>query len=85
VGNDGKRIGTSYTLDVFANFPSVARWNTGHWRCLDDLADCYDIGVEDLRTHEGVVSWVAHLLGKNWIQHTDFGQWLRAHTLSDKD
>jgi hypothetical protein len=37
----------------------------------------YWIAVERIRTATDVIWWSAHLLGKNWIEHTNWGDVLR--------
>ena len=80
VGPDGERYGTVISGADFADIPAAAHWYTAHWACIPEVQNPYDIGAEDIRTYPALLDWIAHLLGKNWIQDTDFGQWLRAQT-----
>lgn len=58
--------------------PEVARWHVLHRDC-DPLPDSYDywIAVDRIRTHSEVHGWSSHLLGKRWIQNTDWRDLLR--------
>ena len=78
IGPDGERFGTVFSLREAGAIPETAHWYTAHWACIPEVQNPYDIGAEDIRTFPALLDWIAHLLGKNWIQDTDFGQLLRA-------
>ncbi|WP_094359955.1 GIY-YIG nuclease family protein [Mycobacterium marinum] len=66
-------------LGLFS-MPSPARWCTHHHSCDPyPEIDCYWFGVERARTHEELLSWTGHLLGKGWIQNTDWDDFIRGY------
>jgi hypothetical protein len=68
------------TLGEFVEgFPGLAHWRVVHEACdaRPDWNLDYCIYVERMRTQGGALSWAAHLLGKNWIQSTDWDDVLR--------
>ena len=52
-----------------------AHWTAHHDQCHPDEAD-YAIPVERMRTHEEMLAWTAHLLGKAWLHHTNWEQFI---------
>lgn len=71
--------GVSFNMREYsdANLPDWAHWWTVHWTC-STVVNPYEVPVEDVRTHAGVVHWVSHLLEKSWLQSTDLHKWLNA-------
>lgn len=60
------------------DLPDKPRWNITHSTCdeVEDVTD-YTIAIERIRTERDLLSWSAHLLGKTWIQHTDWDRVIR--------
>lgn len=58
--------------------PGRAPWQAHHRAC-DPRPESNDywIGVERIRTHLQVVKWTAHLMEKNWLEHTSWIDVLR--------
>jgi hypothetical protein len=68
---------------AFWSKPEEAAWNTWHLRCdPEPEASFYFIGVERIRTPWDVIHWTAHLLGKRWIDQTNWVDLL--HAISDR-
>lgn len=61
-----------------ADVPDPARWYVHHRAC-DPEADvaCYWVEVERLDTWSRVVGWTVHLMGKSWLDVTDWRDLLR--------
>ena len=59
----------------FLTGPGLVSWRILHRDC-DSRPDGVDywIGVERIRSQAQALEWCAHLLGKNWIQHTDWAR-----------
>ena len=58
--------------------PDEPRWNVVHSKCdAEDTGTDYTINIERIRTERDLLSWSAHLLGKTWIQHTDWHRVIR--------
>jgi hypothetical protein len=64
-------IGVS--LAEFLAAPDPARWQAHHTACAPktDSVD-YDIPVAQVRTWPRLISTTARLMGKTWLQHTDW-------------
>lgn len=56
--------------DLFAD--TDAPWHTTHTTCLQPLAWAYTIEVERIRTWPAYLHWTAHLMGKGWIDGTNW-------------
>ena len=72
------RFITGTKLDAL---PDKPRWNITHSTC-DEVEDVtgYTIDIDRIRTERDLLSWSAHLLGKTWIQHTDWHRVIRKAT-----
>lgn len=46
-------------------------WDEGH---NEACAGCYWFSLDRCRTPLDLLSWTAHLMGKNWLKHTDWDQ-----------
>ncbi len=58
--------------DLFS-FPDQAPWVAHHSHCdPEPEAGDYFIDVERARTAEQLLSWTAHLMGKDWLSATDW-------------
>lgn len=68
-----------YSLADLQYHPKAPRWMCWHATCDPDpdSSSFYWIGVERLRTTEMLLSFTAHLMGKNWIQETDWDDVIR--------
>lgn len=65
-------------LDELMDLPGRAAWQAFHRTCDPDLdSHDYYIDVERFTTWADVVSWTAHLMGKTWLQHTNWAALLR--------
>ena len=59
--------------------PDRARWQIHHRACdPEPEADDYWFDVGRARTHAKLLSWTAHLMGKVWFEHTDWGSLIRS-------
>ena len=54
----------------------IASWFPQHTRC-DNGGGAYYIDVELVRTHQQLLQWTAHLMGKAWLADSDWSDWLR--------
>ena len=62
----------------FISYPTAVRWHVLHAACDPDLdASSYWFPIERMRTPADVIARSAHLLGKRWIQATDWDALLR--------
>jgi hypothetical protein len=60
------------------SLPEPARWRIHHRKC-DPTRDedgyyFFEVGRAD--TYEKLLAWTAHLLSKDWLEHTDWSQFL---------
>lgn len=71
-----------YSGTDLADFPNEVSWRVLHAAC-DPKPDSYDywIGVERVRSQSDVLSWTAHLLGKNWLPITGWDAIVRKAAL----
>lgn len=59
--------------EIINAYPGPTPWLCLHHACNDDPDDAvYERPVEDLRTPACVLSVTAHLMGKSWLQYTDW-------------
>jgi hypothetical protein len=56
--------------------PDDAPWHTTHAACQDSPAGAYSIAVERIRTWPAYLHWCAHLMGKAWIEGTDWQEFV---------
>ena len=66
---DGASIG-----DILAG-PAPAAWRITHNGCDGEDSGAYWLPVP--QSFRGLLEWIAHLLGKSWIDCTDFGSFVR--------
>ncbi|WP_157437790.1 hypothetical protein [Actinoplanes subtropicus] len=53
--------------------PQPARWHVTHTTCdAVPRSSGYSIELTRIQTFRDLVGWTAHLMGKNWLQHTDW-------------
>lgn len=60
--------------------PRPARWRPEHARCEAGRA-AYWVEVDRLTSELEALDWTVHLMGKPWIQYTDWDQFVRRHVL----
>lgn len=68
-------IGGLVSLGELLSLPDPAPWLAFHSRCDPDphCDDCaYHIEIARLRTHQQILWWTAHLMGKTWIERTNW-------------
>lgn len=53
-------------------------WEPRHLLCAEDMHDYYGIDIEQLRTHEDVLRWTAHLLEKTWLANSNWDAIIRS-------
>lgn len=60
--------------NALIDYPLRVHWKVLHRDCDPDLDECYGyaIYVERIRTPAQVIGWTAHLLGKRWLDNTDW-------------
>jgi hypothetical protein len=66
------------SLAEYRDYPSRARWLTHHAAC-DPSPDSEDYWFDVARaaTHAQLLDWTAHLMGKIWLEHTDWANLIR--------
>lgn len=52
--------------------PPAARWHAQHDACFEPDSSMYEIAVEDVRTPAQLLAFTAHLMGKTWLEATDW-------------
>ena len=66
-----------------ARHEEINSWGPIHWAAMHDrcLLDDYQYSVDlyQLRTPAQVLSWTAHLAGKNWYERSDWHDLMAAH------
>lgn len=61
-----------------ADLPDVVRWQVHHRDCDPDPgSDDYWFEVARAATHAHLLSWTAHLMGKSWLNVTDWDHFIR--------
>ena len=66
------------TSDLLAYSNQLAEWRACHKRCDDMPDDTYFLRIDEhFGTFEDVLRTNFHLDGKNWIQYTDWSQFLQ--------
>lgn len=64
--------------DLLAYSNQLAEWRACHKRCDDMPDDTYSLRIDEhFGTFEDVLRTNFHLDGKNWIQYTDWSQFLQ--------
>lgn len=78
--------GTTYTADELLTFPEAAQWRFSCRLCLpcEERAGEYAIDQHRISTHQQMLWWTAHLMGKDWLAHTNWGRIIR-HTIDHKE
>lgn len=62
-----------YDLGALRDLPEEAHWAVHHIKCDPDISSGdYVINVERARSHAALLHWTAHLMGKAWIEYTDW-------------
>ena len=76
---DAKRNKTTWSPAELARMPSQVGWQAHHFSC-DPKPDAYayEILAERINTAAKLVHWTAHLMGKSWIEATDWANVLRS-------
>ena len=75
---DGEGV-VAVPLEQISDMPMFGpEWTSRHTLCAGDLNDYYGIDVEELRTHEGVLRWTAHLLSKVWLANSNWDEIIRS-------
>jgi hypothetical protein len=69
-------------LSSFLALPDSAQWQVHHEACDDTDDDGYWFDVGRADTHEKLLSWTAHLMGKTWIEYTDWPEFLYTRAIS---
>src|SRR5699024_9766806 len=63
---------------AYFDYPSCAQWITTHLECdLNPDSLDYWMPVERLRTYERLLQFTAHIMGKTWIDSTNWPVLLR--------
>ena len=58
--------------------PLPVPWRTSHDKCRTDRGEeAYEIDAVRITSWAKVAHWTAHLMGKNWLQSTDWKHLLR--------
>lgn len=71
-------MGRMLDRDDLMAYPSPARWRVHHESCdPEPEVGPYKISVSRIDTWPKLVHWTAHLMEKNWLQHTDWSDILR--------
>ncbi|MDO5681236.1 MAG: hypothetical protein Q4G46_00205 [Propionibacteriaceae bacterium] len=52
--------------------PEPAKWHALHTDCDPSPGTGYGFGVERIRTYRDALEWTVHLMGKVWLQDTDW-------------
>jgi len=66
--------------ELLSTFPAEVQWHAVHRRCDPDpdSASEYVIDVERIRSPWDVIGWTAHLMGKNWLEATNWSALIRS-------
>jgi hypothetical protein len=68
----------TFSGESFLSYPDLAHWRVHHTACDPALnANTYAVEVHRCRSWADFVIWTAHLMGKAWLQHTDWGELLQ--------
>ncbi|MEV1048742.1 hypothetical protein [Streptomyces sp. NPDC049916] len=71
------RDGLMDMLD-FLKYPEKVRWQAHHLACDPASEDShYRLEARRLRTRADLLGWTAHLMGKNWLDCTDWSELLQ--------
>lgn len=65
-------------LGTLMALPGPAHWLIHHSTCdpEPDSPD-YHFTVDRAHTHAQLLAWTAHLMGKTWLEHTDWSELIR--------
>jgi hypothetical protein len=67
-------------LNNLAEYPEPAHWTVWHRECdpsTGDLTESYWFDLDRIRTWPAALEWTLHLMGKRWIEETDWPDFLR--------
>ena len=64
------------TVDLVTQ-PAQVEWRWGHTRCLPEGG--YQIVYGRFDTITQALAWTLHLMGKGWLEHTNWEAAVRAH------
>lgn len=74
----------SYDAASLMSYPDAARWRVHHAACdPTPNANAYAVEVHRCRSWADLVWWTAHLMGKSWLQHTDWEDVLQSAADAD--
>jgi hypothetical protein len=63
----------SFSVGSLMSYPDPARWQVHHDACYSSpRARSYGVEVHRCRSWADLVWWTAHLMGKTWLQDTDW-------------
>ncbi|MGJ5898447.1 hypothetical protein ACSCBZ_41860 [Streptomyces niveiscabiei] len=63
----------SFDAASLMSYPEAARWQVHHTACDPSPdANTYAVEVHRCRSWADLVLWTAHLMGKAWLQYTDW-------------
>ena len=70
--------GEAVDITTFLSLPGGAVWHAHHDRCMPPEGESsYDVDVGQVRTWAGLVRWTVHLMGKRWLEFSDWDDVLR--------
>lgn len=74
-----KRVnpGPTITGTALQTYPAPARWHIYHRDCDPTPDEGYFIDAYRTDDALQLLKWTAHLMGKDWLQHTDWDQLIR--------
>lgn len=71
----GRRLVTRSAADLMT-YPSEVRWHVWHAACDPDpdeeQGQYYQFTLDRVQDAAGLLHWTAHLMGKNWLDCTDW-------------
>lgn len=75
---EAEHPGTIHTLGELMDLPDDVPWQVHHHACdpNPETGD-YWFSVNEVRTHAGLLRWTAHLMGKRWLDATNWSAVIR--------
>lgn len=69
--------GPAITGDALLDYPDPAHWQSLHEACDPEPdSSSYTITSHRIDDWPKLVAWTAHLMGKTWLEHTDWDELL---------
>ena len=75
-----ERTGGVYSLSELMKLPDGGKWSVTCSDCYEEdmeRMNDYDISIDRISNVQDVLDWTLHLMNKNWLEYTNWGDFVR--------